>query len=196
MPQLRKEYAFSKRNFMYDLFREYGKLPFANCLKKFSAVFNNLYVNETRNTDFLGYPLMEVQLLEMSKIGTNEDILRVMFKHNLWKSCNSRGYQDRYVDYSSSKYYIQFIKKVCTYIKKKESVMDNVDLQNRPTPSPRESAIKSNKKRKSKVTLLHKNLECADQVDPYHQIVKQETKMEIPSQGFEFNFSNCLVRIY
>ena len=51
---------------MFDLFREYGKLPFANCLKNFSAVFNNLYVSETRNADFLGYPLMEVQVVELS----------------------------------------------------------------------------------------------------------------------------------
>lgn len=41
-----KEFSFSKREFMIELFKEYNKLPFAKCLKNFARVFNDIYLAE------------------------------------------------------------------------------------------------------------------------------------------------------
>ena len=41
-----KEFNFTKREFMLELFSEYNKLPFAKCLKNFAKVFNDIYLRE------------------------------------------------------------------------------------------------------------------------------------------------------
>ena len=46
MQNLLKDFSFSKREFMLELFKEYNQLPFAKCLANFVEVFNNMFLNE------------------------------------------------------------------------------------------------------------------------------------------------------
>ena len=64
IPSMVKEFNFTKREFLQELFKEYNELPFAKCLQNFAKVFNDLFLHGK----FEGqahYTIREVQIIEM-----------------------------------------------------------------------------------------------------------------------------------
>ena len=81
---LLKDFNFSKREFMTELFNEYNNLPFSKCLKSFANVFNDMFLNEIP-TGKVKYQLMEMQICEISQMGTSAENFEIVFKHNFFR---------------------------------------------------------------------------------------------------------------
>ena len=45
IPSMVKEFNFTKREFLQELFKEYNELPFRKCLKNFAKVYNDLFLH-------------------------------------------------------------------------------------------------------------------------------------------------------
>lgn len=118
-----KEFNFTKREFMQELFLEYNKLPFAKCLKNFASVFNDIFLDEIP-IGKIKYQLQELQIIELANMNSPFETFEMPFKHNFMTQTS------HYVDYTNSEFFIEVIKQICRRVKQVDNVL-RVNLQKR-----------------------------------------------------------------
>ena len=118
--------VFSKRNFLFKLFKIYNKLPILESLKNFAQVYNDLFVKELPG--LYSYTLYEMQIAEITYMDTPGEIFVIPFKFNF---CNgSRSF----VNYASSETFMEALKACCRRLKAQDNQDRNLDLSKRGKP--------------------------------------------------------------
>ena len=120
-----KEFNFTKREFLQELFKEYNELPFRKCLKNFAKVFNDLFLHG--KTDIQAhYIIREVQVVELQNMNTPQESFNVQFKHNF---CAKTSH---YVDFLASEHYKHVVKAICSHVKNFDN-LTKASMQKRGT---------------------------------------------------------------
>ena len=100
----------------------YKQLPFVTCLSNFSAVFNDVFIFENPS-HMLTYSLMEVQIVELTKIESPQETFNQPFRFNFANGTSKS------IDYVKSRLFYEKLKLICRQIKQKDNNLgDEVDL--------------------------------------------------------------------
>lgn len=89
----------TRRNFYLTLFRLYSAIPFNDCIKSFSKIFNDVFIHE-RPSCVHKYSLTEVMVTEMLQ-ADDEEVAVENETHKIPFSFNFMGSSSKSVNYAA-----------------------------------------------------------------------------------------------